>query len=50
LADGRLKLLDGHLRRDLDMEVDVEVLGVNAEEARTLPLSIEPLAAALCPL
>jgi hypothetical protein len=47
LADGRLKLLDGHLRRDLDpdMEVDVEVLDVNDEEARTLLLSIDPLAA-----
>src|SRR4051812_33802138 len=31
LPDGRLKLLDGHLRRDLDpdMEVDVEVVDVN---------------------
>ncbi|MBI1916324.1 MAG: hypothetical protein HYS12_16570, partial [Planctomycetes bacterium] len=30
LPDGRLKLIDGHLRRDLDpdMEVDVEVLDV----------------------
>jgi hypothetical protein len=47
LPDGRLKLLDGHLRRDLDpdMEVDVEVLDVNEEEARTLLLSIDPLAA-----
>src|ERR1700730_11217948 len=47
LPDGRLKLIDGHLRRDLDpeMEVDVEVLDVNDEEARTLLLSIDPLAA-----
>jgi hypothetical protein len=47
LPDGRLKLLDGHLRRDLDpdMEVDVEVLDVNDGEARTLLLSIDPLAA-----
>src|SRR5579864_6010717 len=47
LADGRLKLIDGHLRRDLDpeMEVDVEVLDVSEEEARTLLLSIDPLAA-----
>ncbi len=47
LPDGRLKLLDGHLRRDIDpdMEVDVEVLDVNDEEARTLLLSIDPLAA-----
>jgi hypothetical protein len=45
--DGRLKLIDGHLRRDIDpdMEVDVEVLDVNEEEARTLLLSIDPLAA-----
>src|SRR5678815_4982947 len=47
LPDGRLKLLDGHLRRDLDpdMEVEVEVLDVNEEEARVLLLSIDPLAA-----
>ena len=46
LPDGRLKLIDGHLRRDLDpeMEVDVEVLDVNDEEARALLLSIDPLA------
>src|ERR1700746_3369936 len=37
LPDGRLKLIDGHLRRDLDpdMEVDVEILAVNEDEART---------------
>jgi hypothetical protein len=47
LPDGRLKLLDGHLRRELDpdMEVDVEVLDVTEEEARALLLSIDPLAA-----
>lgn len=47
MPDGRLKLIDGHLRRDLDldMEVDVEILDVNEEEARTLLLSIDPLAA-----
>src|SRR5438876_3565816 len=47
LPDGRLKLLDGHLRRDLDpdMEVDVEVLDVSDAEARALLLSIDPLAA-----
>src|SRR5262249_43359792 len=47
LPDGRLKLIDGHLRRDLDpdMEVDVEVLDVDDEEARALLLSIDPLAA-----
>src|SRR5262249_40284345 len=42
-----LKLIDGHLRRDLDpdMEVDVEVLDANYEEARKLILSFDPLAA-----
>jgi len=47
LPDGRLKLLDGHLRRDFDpdMVVDVEVLDVNDDEARALLLSIDPLAA-----
>ena len=46
LPDGRLKLIDGHLRRELDpdMEVEVEVLDVTEEEARTLLLSIDPLA------
>src|SRR5262249_20368231 len=46
LPDGRLKLIDGHLRRDLDpdMEVEVEVLDVNEEEARQLLLTIDPLA------
>src|SRR5436190_3071815 len=45
LPDGRLKLIDGHLRRDLDpdMEVEVEILDVSAEEARQLLLSIDPL-------
>ncbi len=47
LPDGRLKLLDGHLRRDLDPDlvVDVEVLDINEDEARVLLLSIDPLAA-----
>ncbi|HKI31000.1 MAG TPA: hypothetical protein VKA46_03985 [Gemmataceae bacterium] len=46
LPDGRLKLIDGHLRRDIDpdMEVEVEVLDVNDDEARTLLLTIDPLA------
>jgi hypothetical protein len=46
LPDGRLKLIDGHLRRDIDpdMEVDVEVLDVSDDEARTLLLTIDPLA------
>src|SRR5262252_961284 len=47
LPDGRLKLIDGHLRRDLDpdMEVDVEILDVTEDEARKLLLTIDPLAA-----
>ena len=47
LPDGRLKLIDGHLRRDLDpdMQVDVEILDVDDAEARALLLSIDPLAA-----
>lgn len=46
LPDGRLKLIDGHLRRDLhpDALVEVEVLDVSDEEARKLLLSIDPLA------
>jgi hypothetical protein len=45
LPDGRLKLIDGHLRREIDpdMQVDVEVLDVNETEARELLLSIDPL-------
>jgi hypothetical protein len=47
LPDGRLKLIDGHLRQALtpDMVVDVEVLDVNDDEARKLLLSLDPLAA-----
>src|SRR5260370_21718438 len=47
LPDGRLKLIDGHLRRDIDpdMEVEVEILDVTDEEPRMLLLSIDPLAA-----
>jgi ParB-like chromosome segregation protein Spo0J len=46
LPDGRLKLIDGHLRQsmDLDMEVEVEILDVDDEEARKLLLSLDPLA------
>jgi len=46
LPDGKLKLIDGHLRRDMDpdMLVDVEVLDLTEEEARVLLLSIDPLA------
>jgi hypothetical protein len=46
LPDGRLKLIDGHLRRELpEMLVDVEILDLSDAEARTLLLSIDPLAA-----
>src|SRR6516165_5197425 len=46
LPDGRLKLIDGHLRQQLDpdMVVEVEVLDVDDAEARTLLLSLDPLA------
>ena len=46
LPDGRLKLIDGHLRQNMtpDMEVDVEVLDVGDAEARALLLSLDPLA------
>lgn len=46
LADGRLKLIDGHLRASMDpeQEVDVEVLDVTDAEARALLLAIDPLA------
>jgi hypothetical protein len=46
LPDGRLKLIDGHLRQRIDPEmmVDVEVLDVSDDEARKLLLSIDPLA------
>ena len=46
LPDGRLKLIDGHLRASLtpDEEVDVEVLDVTDAEARALLLAIDPLA------
>src|ERR1700748_1010151 len=45
LPDGRLKLIDGHLRRSLDpdLEVEVEGLDVTDEEARKLLLSLAPL-------
>jgi hypothetical protein len=47
LPDGRLKLIDGHLRQgtlDPDEQVTVEVLDVSDDEARKLLLSIDPLA------
>src|SRR5262245_6999388 len=46
LPDGRLKLIDGHLRRDMtpDELIEVEVLDVTDAEARALLLAIDPLA------
>src|SRR5262245_22406116 len=47
LSDGRLKLIDGHLRREEigpEEPIDVEVLDVSDEEARKLLLAIDPLA------
>jgi hypothetical protein len=46
LSDGRIQLIDGHLRRDLapDMLVTVELLDVTEEEARKLLLTIDPVA------
>jgi hypothetical protein len=46
LADGRLKLIDGHLRAAMtpEEEVEVEVLDVTDGEARALLLAIDPLA------
>jgi hypothetical protein len=46
LPDGRLKLIDGHLRQTLtpDEILDVEVLDVSDAEARALLLAIDPLA------
>jgi hypothetical protein len=46
LPDGRLQLIDGHLRRELDPEmiIDVEVLDVTPDEARKLLLSMDSLA------
>jgi DNA modification methylase len=46
LPDGRLKLIDGHLRQDIDpnMVVDVEILDVTPEEAKVLLATMDPLA------
>lgn len=45
--DGRIQLIDGHLRAayDPDMEVTVELLDVTDQEADQLLLTIDPLAA-----
>jgi DNA modification methylase len=47
LTDGRLMLIDGHLRAETtpDVEVPVLVLDLNEEEADKLLLSLDPLAA-----
>jgi hypothetical protein len=47
LPDGRLKLIDGHLRQseiNPDEMIDVEILDVSEAEARQLLLSLDPLA------
>ena len=47
LSDGRLMLIDGHLRAETtpDSEVPVLVLDVTAEEADKILLTLDPLAA-----
>ena len=47
LADGRLMLIDGHLRAETtpDLEVPVLILDVTEEEADKLLLTLDPLAA-----
>jgi hypothetical protein len=47
LPDGRIQLIDGHLRAKVDpsFEVVVELLDVSAEEANKLLLTLDPLAA-----
>ncbi|NBY01509.1 MAG: hypothetical protein EBQ87_05955 [Planctomycetes bacterium] len=46
-SEGKLQLIDGHLRKELfeDQEVMVEILDVNEQEANALLLSLDPLAA-----
>ncbi len=46
LPEGKIQLIDGHLRKDFDpdMEVTVELLDVTEDEARKLLLTIDPLA------
>lgn len=45
LADGRIQLIDGHLRRDIDPErqVTVELVDLTEEEARKALLTLDPL-------
>jgi hypothetical protein len=47
LPDGRIQLIDGHLRRDLDPErrVTVEIVDLTEEEAAKALLTVDPLAA-----
>jgi len=47
LPDGRLELLDGHLRRDLtpDAEIPVVVVDVDDQEAAKVLATLDPLAA-----
>jgi hypothetical protein len=47
LPDGRIQLIDGHLRAKVDpnLEVIVELLDVSPEEANKLLLTLDPLAA-----
>src|ERR1700730_8534225 len=47
LPDGKLQLLDGHLRRETtpNMEVPVLVLDVTQEEGNKILLTLDPLAA-----
>jgi len=47
LPDGRLQLIDGHLRAETipDEEVPVLILDLNEEEADRLLLTLDPLAA-----
>ena len=47
LPDGRIQLIDGHLRAEYDPDapVTVELVDVTEEEARKLLLTLDPLAA-----
>ncbi|MFL5245058.1 MAG: ParB N-terminal domain-containing protein [Gemmataceae bacterium] len=47
LPDGRIQLIDGHLRAEIDpnLNVVVEILDVTSEEANKLLLTLDPLAA-----
>jgi hypothetical protein len=46
LPDGRIQLIDGHLRRDLDPEriVTVELVDLSEEESAKALLTLDPLA------